>query len=97
MFDYKKYFFLTGKWLFGEVLCILFPFSQGVSIYISTMTLTIIALDRFVVIIFPYRARMQIKTCFLMITLIDLLAMLFTAPYAFNVGTTEGKKTYLTF
>ena len=27
-----------------------------------------------------------------MITLIDLLAMLFTAPYAFNVGTTEGKK-----
>ena len=32
-----------------------------------------------------------------MITLIDLLAMLFTAPYAFNVGTTEGKKTYLTF
>ena len=92
MFDYKKYFFLTGKWLFGEVLCILFPFSQGVSIYISTMTLTIIALDRFVVIIFPYRARMQIKTCFLMITLIDLLAMLFTAPYAFNVGTTEGKK-----
>ena len=59
------------------------------------MTLTIIALDRFVVIIFPYRARMQIKTCCLMITLIDLLAMLFTAPYAFNVGTTEGKKTVL--
>ena len=60
------------------------------------MTLTIIALDRFVVIIFPYRARMQIKTCCLMITLIDLLAMLFTAPYAFNVGTTEGKnKTFL--
>ena len=61
------------------------------------MTLTIIALDRFVVIIFPYRARMQIKTCCLMITLIDLLAMLFTAPYAFNVGTTEGKKKLFYF
>jgi hypothetical protein len=38
----------TGKWLFGEALCILFPFSQGVSVYISTLTLTIIALDRLV-------------------------------------------------
>ena len=51
----------TGRWMFGEVLCILFPFSQGVSVYISTLTLTIIAVDRFVVIIYPYRARMQVK------------------------------------
>ncbi len=50
----------TGKWLFGDVLCTLFPFSQGVSVYISTLTLTIIALDRFVVIIYPFRARMQV-------------------------------------
>ena len=54
----------TGRWLFGEVLCILFPFSQGVSVYISTLTLTIIAVDRFVVIIYPFRARMQVKRLF---------------------------------
>lgn len=51
----------TGRWLFGEVLCILFPFSQGVSVYISTLTLTIIAIDRFVVIIYPFRTRMQVS------------------------------------
>ena len=50
----------TGRWLFGQTLCILFPFSQGVSVYISTLTLTIIALDRFVIIIYPFRARMQV-------------------------------------
>lgn len=38
----------TGKWLFGDILCTLFPFSQGVSVYISTLTLTIIAVDRLV-------------------------------------------------
>ena len=54
----------TGKWLFGDVLCTLFPFSQGVSVYISTLTLTIIALDRFVVIIYPFRARMQVRNIF---------------------------------
>ena len=55
------------RWAFGEALCILFPFSQGVSVYMSTLTMTIIAMDRFVVIIFPYRARMQMKTCLVLI------------------------------
>ena len=51
----------TGKWLFGGVLCILFPVSQGFSIYVSTMTMTMIALDRFVVVCYPYRQRMQVQ------------------------------------
>ena len=84
----------TGEWLFGETLCILFPVTQGMSVYISTLTLTIIALDRFVVIIFPYRARMQIKTCCLMIAMIDFLAILFTAPYAFHMKISIGKCRY---
>ena len=42
-------------------------------------------MDRFVVIIFPYRARMQMKTCLVLIGIIDFLALLFTAPYAFHM------------
>ena len=56
----------TGKWLFGDVLCTLFPVTQGFSIYVSTMTMTIIALDRFVVVCFPYRQRMQVSITKLM-------------------------------
>ncbi len=56
------------------------------SVYISTLTLTIIAVDRYVIIIHPFRARMQVKTCLVLIMLIDLTAMAFTAPYAFHVG-----------
>ena len=74
-----------GKWAFGEALCILFPFSQGVSVYMSTLTMTIIAMDRFVVIIFPYRARMQMKTCLVLIGIINFTALLFTAPYAVHM------------
>lgn len=37
----------SGHWMFGETLCKLFPFSQGVSVYMSTLTLTIIAVDRY--------------------------------------------------
>ena len=75
----------TGKWLFGRVLCTLFPVSQGLSVYISTLTMTIIALDRFVVVCFPYRQRLQIKTSLLFVSVIDLLAVLFVLPYAFHI------------
>ena len=34
---------------------------QGFSVYVSTLTLTIIAIDRYVVIVYPYRARMQVR------------------------------------
>ena len=33
---------------------------------------------------------MQVKSCLVMIGIIDLLAMLFTAPYAFHVDLFEG-------
>ena len=35
---------------------------QGFSVYVSTLTLTIIAIDRYVVIVYPFRARMQAST-----------------------------------
>ena len=35
---------------------------QGFSVYVSTLTLTIIAIDRYVVIVYPFRARMQVST-----------------------------------
>ena len=76
-----------GRWLFGPFLCMLFPFSQGVSVYISTLTLTIIAIDRFVIIIYPFRARMMIKTCVALIAIIDVLACVFTLPYVFHMTT----------
>ena len=34
---------------------------QGFSVYVSTLTLTIIAIDRYVVIVYPFRARMQVS------------------------------------
>ena len=77
----------TGDWVFGHALCVLLPFSVGVSVYVSTLTLTVIAVDRFVVIVFPFRARMQTKACLLLICLIDVTAAACTAPYALHMDT----------
>lgn len=49
------------RWVFGSVMCHLLACAQGVSVYISSLTLTSIALDRFIVIIFPFRHRMKVS------------------------------------
>lgn len=70
-----------GEWIFGAVLCHLVPFAQGVSVYISTLTLTSIAVDRFFVIIYPFKERMKYLTCFTIIGSIWVFSMLATLPY----------------
>lgn len=74
------YTFLGG-WIFGNTLCHLVPYAQGVSVYISTLTLTSIAIDRFLVIIYPFHPRMRIEMCLAIIVSIWVIALLLTLPY----------------
>jgi neuropeptide Y receptor len=62
-------------------LCHLVPFAQGISVYVSTLTLTSIAVDRFFVIIYPFRPRMKLSTCIAIIIAIWVFAILITLPY----------------
>ncbi|KAG8288296.1 hypothetical protein J6590_021063 [Homalodisca vitripennis] len=75
--DYKSY----GRWIFGRLLCHLVAYAQGTSVYISTLTLTSIAIDRFFVIIYPFQPRMKLSTCLLIIAIIWVFSLLVTLPY----------------
>lgn len=75
-----------GKWIFGRVLCHLMPYAQGTSIYISTLTLTSIAIDRFFVIIYPFHPRMKLNTCVFIITFIWVFSLIVTCPYGLFMG-----------
>lgn len=70
-----------GKWIFGSIICHLVSYAQGTSVYISTLTLTSIAIDRFFVIIYPFHPRMKLSTCIIIIVNIWLFSILITLPY----------------
>ncbi|XP_055588514.1 neuropeptide Y receptor type 2 [Uranotaenia lowii] len=70
-----------GRWVFGQLICHTLPMAQGCSIYISTLTLTSIAIDRFFVIIYPFHPRMKLSTCIFIIILIWIFSVLVTLPY----------------
>ncbi|XP_050301208.1 prolactin-releasing peptide receptor-like isoform X2 [Anthonomus grandis grandis] len=72
---------LLGKWIFGGVICHLVPYAQGASVYISTLTLMSIAIDRYFVIIYPFHPRMKLSTCVIIIVIIWIFAIVVTSPY----------------
>lgn len=75
-----------GEWMFGRLLCHVVPMAQGTSVYVSTLTLMSIAIDRFFVIIYPFRPRLRLSICYLIIVSIWLFSISATLPYAFYMG-----------
>lgn len=69
------------RWVFGLPLCHLVPYAQGCSVYISTLTLTAVAIDRFFVIVYPFQPRMKLSVCIGIIVSIWVFALLVTLPY----------------
>ncbi|XP_067125781.1 prolactin-releasing peptide receptor-like [Centruroides vittatus] len=69
------------EWVFGTVLCRLVPYAQGVSVYISAFTLMSIAIDRFFVIIYPFKPRLKLNICYMIIVSIWITGALLTLPY----------------
>lgn len=81
-----------GRWIFGRVICHLVPYAQATSVYVSTLTLTAIAIDRYFVILHPLRQRMKLSTCFFILLGIWIFSMLITLPYGIcmNVKIVKG-------
>ncbi|XP_065308969.1 prolactin-releasing peptide receptor-like [Dermacentor albipictus] len=76
----------VGAWPLGAALCRLVPYAQGVSVYVSSFTLTAIAVDRFVVIMHPFRGRLRLPVCGALVGLVWLAGGLLTLPYGLFIG-----------
>lgn len=74
---------ILRKWIFGEFLCHSVAFLQCFCVYLSTLTLTSIAVDRFFVIVYPFRPRMKVCTCLLILLFIWISSCLLTMPYGY--------------
>ncbi|XP_022255927.1 prolactin-releasing peptide receptor-like [Limulus polyphemus] len=79
------YIFLR-QWIFGSVFCHLLTYVQGVSVYISAITLMSIAIDRFFVIIYPFQPRLKVSWCLMIVVSIWIIAALLTMPYGIFIS-----------
>lgn len=69
-------------WIFGSFLCHVVPFIQATSVYVSTLTMCFIAVDRFRAILQPMRRRISSKIASsVAIAAIWIIAMFFSLPF----------------
>ncbi|BHF64561.1 neuropeptide Y receptor activity [Sparganum proliferum] len=74
--------YYTDEWLLPHFLCRLLPFTMGVSVHVSTLTSTAIAVDRYLVIVHPFFPKMQRWMCFSIIAAIWCTSILICLPLA---------------
>ncbi|XP_017948295.1 neuropeptide Y receptor type 2 [Xenopus tropicalis] len=73
---------LMDEWKFGSVLCHLFPYAQAMSVNVSTLTLIVIALDRYWCIVFHLNSRISKNLSFLIISITWITAAILAIPLA---------------
>lgn len=67
-------------WPFGEIMCRLVSFWQGVSVFVSAYTLVAISVDRYIAIMSPFKPRMSKSTAKVLIGTIWFTACLTAFP-----------------
>lgn len=84
--------FFQEDWQLGKFLCHLVPFSLGVSVYVSTLTSLAIAIDRYFVIVHPYKPRMKLGVCCLLIAVVWIVSISISLPLAIYMELTSHNK-----
>ncbi|XP_048745367.1 G-protein coupled receptor 83-like [Ostrea edulis] len=72
---------LAREWTLGNLLCHMLNFSLMLSVYVSTFTLTAIALDRHQVLLYPLQPRITKTISYIIIFAIWFFSILFALPY----------------
>ncbi len=73
---------ITGSWAFGEALCHVIPAAFAVVVYASTLSLTMIAIDRYLLIVKPTMTRLSIQKAMLALLGIAIISVAVASPIA---------------
>ncbi|KAL2077805.1 hypothetical protein ACEWY4_027309 [Coilia grayii] len=73
---------LLDEWKFGAVLCHLVPYAQALSVHVSILTLTVIALERYRCIVFHLERRLSRNASFTIIGLTWAASAVLAGPLA---------------
>ncbi|XP_061194131.1 G-protein coupled receptor 83-like isoform X2 [Saccostrea echinata] len=80
---------LLDEWPFGDFICHLMNFSLMISVYVSTFTLTAIALDRQYVLLYPLKPRISKRSGLIILAFIWVISFLLSLPYGIYTEVSE--------
>lgn len=77
---FQLHYQLTNQWAFGDALCRVIMPTYGVPVFVSSMTILMIAVDRYILIVHPFRERMSCRTAVCLVISIALFTTLLAIP-----------------
>ncbi|XP_043554413.1 prolactin releasing hormone 2 receptor [Chiloscyllium plagiosum] len=75
-----SYAFETKGWLFGIFMCYFITLMQSTTVYVSVLSLTAIAVDRYVVVAYPIHQRIRPRYCVYIVAFIWLVSIGVSMP-----------------
>ncbi|XP_008832368.1 neuropeptide FF receptor 2 [Nannospalax galili] len=82
---------IIAGWPFGNTMCKVSGLVQGISVAASVFTLVAIAVDRFRCVVYPFKPKLTVKTAFVTIVIIWVLAITIISPSAVMLQVQEEK------
>ncbi|CAN2389528.1 pancreatic polypeptide receptor activity [Pristimantis euphronides] len=82
-FEIDYYVVREQSWAFGHIICSSVIYLRMLSLYVSTNALLAIAIDRYLVIVYPLKPRMKLQTACGILFLIWSSATVIAAPTAY--------------
>ncbi len=76
------YYQITDRWIFGEALCHVILPAFAVVVFDSTLTLTLISIDRYLLIVFPLKKRFTVRVALILVAIIAVVSMAVASPIA---------------
>ena len=73
---------MLDDWPFGGFMCSIVPFTQSVSVFVSSYTMTAIAIDRYQVISTPLHVRPEFRDGYWRLAVIWSTSLLLSLPWA---------------
>jgi len=67
---------LLQRWIFPRILCKIAPFAATLSVNVSILTLVAISIDRYHVILHPFKQKLRMKQCYFIIIFIWLTSLI---------------------
>ena len=77
---FQLHYQLTERWAFGGALCRVIMPTYGVPIFVSSMSILMIAIDRYMLIVHPFRKRMSKFTAVTMVVSIAFFTIILSVP-----------------
>ena len=78
----SAYYQITDRWIFGEALCHVILPALAVVVYDSTLTLTLISIDRYLLIVYPLKRKFTVRIAIVFVAIIAVVSLAVASPMA---------------